>query len=124
MNEVRLIGKGNVNIVISFGDNDILYWISIRFKELKTNNEYTLKNRTFIQNEIIPIFSSYLYPMEICELQLTPKLTELYSKYISVDSMKSNMTVSFKFPNLNPYFSISKCLYNDHQTRLFYDIIY
>lgn len=124
MNEIRLIGKGNANIVISFGDNNILYRISIRFKELETNNEYSLKNWTFIQNEIIPIFGSYLCPMEICELQLTPKLTEFYSKYVSANSMKSNIIVSFKLPNLNPYLSISKCLHNDHQTRLLHDIVH
>ena len=35
MNEIRLVGKGNANIVISIGNDDILYRLSVRFKNLE-----------------------------------------------------------------------------------------
>lgn len=121
MNEIRLVGKGNANIVISIGNDDILYRLSVRFKNLETNNEYTLKNWSFIQKEIIPIFGSYLCPVEVCDLTLSLKLTELYSHYVSLESIKSNSILCLKLPNLNPCLSTAQCLHSDHQTRLFYD---
>lgn len=123
MNKIHLVSKGNANIVISIENDDILYRLGIKFKSLEANNEYTLKNWSFIQKKIIPILGSYLCPMELCDLKLSLNLTKLYSQYVLLDSIKSNSIFCFKLPSLNPHLSTAKCLHNDHQTRLFYNNI-
>lgn len=119
--EASLVGKGNANIVVSFGDDyNVLYRLSIRYDEsLKANNEYTLMNWKFIQREIVPRLGAYLCSMELSKLQLTAELAHIYSSYVTVGSGKTDTILSFKLPNLKPSPDFTNCIYKDHQTVLY-----
>ncbi|CAL9732339.1 inositol-pentakisphosphate 2-kinase [Monosporozyma unispora] len=118
---VTLVGRGNANIVVSFGDDDkILYRLSIRNKDsIIANNSYTLANWDFIQKEIIPRLGSYLCPMELTELELKNELAGIYSSYVTIETEKIRTLLSFKLPNLRSKSEFENCLYKDHQTVLY-----
>ncbi|CAL9737637.1 inositol-pentakisphosphate 2-kinase [Monosporozyma servazzii] len=121
VSKVSMVGKGNANIVVSFGDDKkVLYRLSIRYGEsLEANNEYSLINWRFIQRKIVPKLGIYLCSMELVNLELTAELAQLYSSYVTINPAKPDTIISFKLPNLKPSVHFTNCIYRDHQTVLY-----
>lgn len=118
---MKVVGRGNANIVIDYGDHSDLYRCCIRDgSSLFSNNEYTLENLRFIEFEIKPLLNQFLCPMEMLTIplpDLNDELAILYALYVrNLDDDKIRV---LKIPNLKPNLESLKILQNDHFTKVY-----
>lgn len=113
---MRVIGKGNANILIDYGDPLWLYRCCVRFADsLKRNNDYSLQNFRYINESVEGILGNLLCTMKL-EIVPLDTLRSLISRYIT--DMDDSKIVVFKMPNLK-HEDLQKVIYADHFTKIY-----
>lgn len=113
---MRVVGKGNANVLIDYGDPDWLYRCCVRFQDsLKRNNEYSMENMQYIQRSVKIILKDLLCPMEPTELPLE-SLEGVLDEYVS--NLDDSKVVVFLVPNLKPR-CLERIAYADHFTQIY-----
>lgn len=112
---MRVVGKGNANILIDYGDSDYLYRCLVRNNKISLNNEFTRANFKYI-NEYV---KQYLNGLD-CPLEMTLIPTGLIQSTLTeyIDVFDEEEVVVFKIPNLKPKY-FYKVLQSDHFTTVF-----
>lgn len=113
---MKVVGRGNANILVDYGDPKWLYRCCVRFPDsLKKNNEYTVRNFEYISGKVHPILGDALCPMEMIVISLD-SLGPLISQFIS--EIDDTMVIVLKILNLKSQ-KFHTTLYADHFTKLF-----
>lgn len=113
---MRVIGQGNANILIDYGDPVWLYRCCVRFPHsLKLNNEYTLRNFKYIKDIVRPVLGELICPMELIKFPLE-KLSPLIGNFITkLDDAEINV---IKILNLKGK-HLQMLVYSDRFTKLY-----
>lgn len=113
---MKVVGKGNANLLIDFGDPRWLYRCCVRYEEsLKRNNEYSMQNMQFILKTAKVLLGELLCPMEL-EILPLETLKSVLNQYIA--NLDDTEVVVFKIPNLKPK-DLQQVAYEDHFTRIY-----
>ncbi|EDO14925.1 hypothetical protein Kpol_1005p13 [Vanderwaltozyma polyspora DSM 70294] len=114
---MKVVGKGNANILIDFGDAEYLYRCLVRYESLKMNNDCTRENFGYINDVVRKSLGSYVCEMELLEIPLTD--FELLLKELSIQIDDTSLVV-LKIINLKSK-DYTNTLKDDHCTKIFAD---
>ncbi|CCE62839.1 hypothetical protein TPHA_0D02010 [Tetrapisispora phaffii CBS 4417] len=116
---MKVIAKGNANIIIDYDDPLYLYRCLVRDSSLKINNLNTVENFKFLQKfkaDEDNRLSYYLCTVELLQLQVN-EIRDLLEEYIT--KFDTEVVYVFKLENLKPNYYDS-LLWNDHFTRVYF----
>lgn len=113
---MRVIGQGNANILIDYGDPVWLYRCCVRFSHsLKLNNEYTLQNFNYIKATVRPVLGELLCPMELVTLPLNELSPLIWTFIENLDDDEINV---IKIVNLKGK-QLHMLVHSDHFTKVY-----
>ena len=105
---MKVVAKGNANIVIDYGNPNWLYRCCVRYENsLKCNNDYSLENYQYIKSTVEPLLKGTLCDMELKTISLE-LLKPVISEYIA--QMDDTKFWSSKCPILNLKILISRSM--------------
>ena len=115
-----LVGKGNANILIDYGDPTYLYRCCIKYpNSIAQNNSYTLENLSFIKQMVLPLLGEFICPMELVTVDLQV-IYAVYKNYVSDPGLENDTKViCLKIPNLKPAQIYTNELQTDHLTKVY-----
>lgn len=117
--ELSLVGKGNANILIDFGDPKYLYRCCIKYMDsISKNNEFTLENAHFIDTHIKPLMGDLVCPMELIQLPVSAVLS-IYSTYVKNVRNNQDIIYCFRISNLRPSNIFTNLIQTDHLTKIY-----
>ncbi|QLL33387.1 hypothetical protein HG536_0E02980 [Torulaspora globosa] len=113
---MKVVGEGNANILIDYGNANWLYRCCVRFKDsLKRNNEYSIENLQYIETSVKAFLGDLLCPMELKELPLKG-LESILGRYVA--NLDDTKVIVFEMPNLKPRY-LEKTAYADRFTQIY-----
>lgn len=113
---MKVVAKGNANIVIDYGNPNWLYRCCVRYENsLKCNNDYSLENYQYIKSTVEPLLKGTLCDMELKTISLE-LLKPVISEYIA--QMDDTKVLVIKMPNLKSK-DLDKQIYADHYTKIY-----
>ncbi|KAG0657280.1 Inositol-pentakisphosphate 2-kinase [Maudiozyma exigua] len=117
---VKLVGKGNANILLQIDESGSLYRCCIKYSNsVNLCNQYTKKNHAFIEAEILPLFPRGLICfMELVEIPIEVVL-DVFREYVNRSRLSgTDKILCFKLPNLKDTRVFKNTIQKDHQTKI------
>ena len=118
---VKLVGKGNANILLQIDESGSLYRCCIKYPDsVNQCNQYTKENHAFIEGKILSLFPGGLIcSMELVEIPIEVVL-DLHREYVNCSSLSgSDKILCFKLPNLKDTRVFTNTVQQDHQTKIY-----
>lgn len=113
---MKVVARGNANILIEFGDPTWLYRCCVRYRNsLKKNNDYSLQNYRYIKGTVEPLLRGTLCDMKL-EVLSSDTLKPVISQYIA--EMDDSEVLVIKMPNLRNN-DFDRPVYVDHFTKIY-----